>query len=179
VRAEIDSPERIPRGKSAGLALAEGCHGTKWEDQQQLLDRPGGTMAGAQRDGADATLGQLFASASQDISALVRNEIELAKAEVRYDVQHAGMGAAMFGAAAVFLSVAVVIASIAAAHGLHALGLTFGWSYLIVMGAYLLIAVILMLVGRRAVRRVGPPERTIRTTKANVAMLRSRGTPGQ
>jgi TRAP-type C4-dicarboxylate transport system permease small subunit len=129
-------------------------------------------MAGAQREGAEATLGQLFASASQDLSTLVRSEVALAKAEIQHEVQRAATGAAMFAAAGFFMLLAVVLLSIAAAHGLHALGVPLGWAYMIVTGAYLLIAAILVLVGRRVMRRIGPPTRTIRTTKDNVALLK-------
>jgi hypothetical protein len=130
-------------------------------------------MAEARQDTAEASLGQLFASASRDFSTLIRSEVELAKAEVRQDVRNAAAGAAMFGAAGVFGALAVVVGSVAAAHGIHALGVTLGWSYLIVTGAYLFVALLLVLVGVRSVRRVKPPERTIRTTKDNVALLRS------
>jgi TRAP-type C4-dicarboxylate transport system permease small subunit len=129
-------------------------------------------MAGAQREGVEASLGQLIASASRDFSALIRSEVELAKAEIRQEAQRAATGAAMFVAAGFFVLLAVVLLSIAAAYGLHALGVPLGWAFLIVTGFYLLIALILVLVGRRLVRRIGPPARTIRTTKDNVALLK-------
>lgn len=121
----------------------------------------------------EETLGALFVAASRDLSTLVRSEIELAKAEIRADVKHGATGGAMFGAAAFLGVLAVILLSIAAAYGLVALGLHPGWAFLIVAGAYLLVAAVLGLVGKRAVGKVGAPERTIRTSKDTAAFLKS------
>lgn len=122
----------------------------------------------------EATLGQLVASASRDMSTLLRSEIQLAKSEIRVDVMRAAKGGALFGIAGVLSGLAVILLSIAAAYGLTALGLHPGWAFLIVAGAYLLIAGLAGLIGILVVKRVGPPERTIRTTKDSVAALRHR-----
>jgi hypothetical protein len=135
-----------------------------------------GRPLGTQQD--EPTLGQLVASASRDLSLLVRSEIELAKAEVRVDVRNGIKGGAMFGAAAFLGLLAVILLSIAAAYGLTALGLHPALAFLIVAAAYLLVAGILALIGRRAVKKVGPPERTIRTTKESVAAITSRRSGG-
>ena len=121
----------------------------------------------------EQTLGALFADASRDLSALVHDEIELAKAEIRRDVKNGATGGAMFGAAAFVAILAVILLSIAAAYGLVALGLHPGWAFLIVAVVYLLAAVVFALVGKRAVSKVGPPERTIRTSKETAAFLKN------
>jgi hypothetical protein len=126
----------------------------------------------------EPTLGQLVASASRDLSLLVRSEIELAKAELRVDARNAIKGGGMFGAAAFLGLLAVILLSIAAAYGLTALGLHPGFAFLIIAAAYLLVAGILALIGQRAVKKVGPPKRTIRTTKESVAALTSRRSSG-
>ena len=118
------------------------------------------------------TLGQLFAEASRDLSTLVHDEIELAKAEIRRDVKNGVTGGAMFGAAGFVAVLAVILLSIAAAYGLVAAGLHPGWAFLIVAGVYLLAAVVLALMGKRAVAKVGPPQRTIRTSKETAAFLK-------
>ena len=122
---------------------------------------------------AEQTLGALFATASRDLSTLVRSEIELAKAEIRVDVKNGATGGAMFGAAAFLGVLAVILLSIAAAYGLVALGLHPGWAFLIVAGGYLLLAAILGLVGKKVISKVGPPERTIRTSKDTASFLKS------
>ena len=118
------------------------------------------------------TLGQLFAEASRDLSTLVHDEIELAKAEIRRDVKNGVTGGAMFGAAGFVAVLAVILLSIAAAYGLVALGLHPGWAFLIVAGVYLLAAVLFALMGKRSVSKVGPPQRTIRTSKETAAFLK-------
>jgi len=122
---------------------------------------------------SEETLGTLFATASRDLSALVHGEIELAKAEIRIDVKNGAKGGAMFGAAGFVAVLAVILLSIAAAYGLVAAGLHPAWAFLVVGGAYLLGAGALALLGKRAVGKVGPPERTIRTSKDTAAFLKS------
>ncbi|HET9945427.1 MAG TPA: phage holin family protein [Actinomycetes bacterium] len=131
------------------------------------------TSPGHGPDSTEQTLGALFVNASRDLSALVRSEIELAKAEIRVDVKNGAAGGAMFGAAGFLGLLAVVLLSIAAAYGLVALGLHPGWAFLIVAGAYLLVAALLVLVGKRTISKVGPPERTIRTSKDTASFLKS------
>ena len=120
----------------------------------------------------EQTLGALFADASRDLSSLVHSEIALAKAEVRREVKNGITGGAMFGAAGFLVVLAVILLSIAAAYGLVAAGLHPGWAFLIVAGAYLLVAVVLALAGKQAVSKVGPPTRTIRTSKETAAFLK-------
>jgi hypothetical protein len=124
---------------------------------------------------AEPSLGQLFAAASRDLTALVHNEIELAKAELRSDAKHAAIGGAFFGVGGYLALLASVLLSIAAAYGLVALGLAPGWAFLIIGGAYLLLAGLFVLVGKRQVTRVKPPERTIRSTKQSIAALKGNG----
>jgi predicted phage tail protein len=125
------------------------------------------------RQSTDETLGALFASLSRDLSALVRSEVELAKTEVRHDVKQGVKGGAMFGAAAFLGVLVVILLSIAAAFGLVAAGLHPALAFLVVAGVYLVLAGVLALVGKKAVAKVGPPERTIRTSKDTAAFLKS------
>ena len=120
-----------------------------------------------------SSLGQLVSSATRDLSALVRAEIELAKTELRTEAKHAIAGSTMFGVAAVLGVLALILLSIAAAFGLTALGVPNGLAFLIVAVVFLLLAGICALVGLKQVKRVGPPERTIRTTKDSVSLIKS------
>jgi len=121
----------------------------------------------------EQTLGALVVNASRDLSALVRSEIELAKAELRAEARNGAAGAGMFGAAGFLALLAIVLLSIAAAYGLVALGLHPGWAFLIVAGVYLLVGALLVLLGKRTIGKVGPPERTIRTSKDTASFLKS------
>jgi uncharacterized membrane protein YqjE len=55
------------------------------------------------RDGGDRSLGEIVAEVSEKASLLVREEIELAKAEVKDKLSKLGRGAAIAAAAGVFL----------------------------------------------------------------------------
>ena len=113
----------------------------------------------------DQSLGQLVASATKDLSQLLRQEVALAKAEISRDLQAAGKGAGMLGGAGVSGLLAVVFLGIAAAFGLAALGLPLGVGFLLVGAGYLAVAGVLALQGRRQLAQVGPPEKTIATIK--------------
>lgn len=107
--------------------------------------------------------GELVTSIKDDLTILMRGEIELAKAELRESAVRAAVGGAL-GAVAVYLLVLVsILLSIAAAYGLTGLGLHPGWAFLIVAGAFLLIAGGLGLVARNRFRGMSGPERTKRT----------------
>ncbi len=121
----------------------------------------------------EETLGALFVTASRDLSALVRDEVELAKAEIKVDMKNGAKGGAMFGAAGFLALLAVILLSIAFAYGLVAAGLHPALAFLVVAVIYLVVAGILAFVGKKAVSKVGPPERAIRTGKETAAFLKS------
>jgi hypothetical protein len=120
------------------------------------------------------TLGTLVAAASRDVSTLVRDEIALAKAELRRDVRNAVAGGGSLAVAALCGLFALVMLSIAAMFGIHALGLTMGWSGLIVAGGYLLIAACCLLVARGAFRRLGAIRQAVVSTRIVVSSMRTR-----
>jgi hypothetical protein len=137
----------------------------------------GAVIAGAERVGengenGDRKLSALVTAATRDLSMLVRDEIALAKAEIRRDVKRAATGSGLFGAAALFGLFAVIMLSFAAAYGIHATGLSLVWSWLIVGGAYLLIAGIAALLGLLRLKTVHGPEATKRTTGESIAVLK-------
>lgn len=110
------------------------------------------------------SVGELLGEISRDLSTLVRQETQLAKAEIRESVTKAGKGAGMLAGAGLagyfvllFLSVALWWA-IGSAVGL-------GWSALIVAAIWLVIAAILALVGRREMAHVQGIPRTVETAR--------------
>lgn len=122
--------------------------------------------------GGERTLGQLVADASKDLSSIVRSEVALAKAEVKRDVTAAAVGGAMFAVAGVFAFLALILLLIAAAYGLVAAGLSPWLAFLIVAVALLVIGAVCVLLGKSRLGKIGPPERTIRTTKETVAAIK-------
>lgn len=119
------------------------------------------------------TIGQLVADATQDVSSIMRNEIQLAKAEVKTDVAKAGKGIGMFAGAGVLAFLALILLLIAVAYGLVALGLAPWLSFLIVAVVLLVVAGILAIIGKKALSKVNvKPERTIRNAQETVEALK-------
>ncbi|MFI6085407.1 phage holin family protein [Streptomyces sp. NPDC051217] len=127
----------------------------------------------AVRVNGDRSLGQLVSSATAEMSALVHDEIALAKAELREDVKRSATGGAAIGIAGVFALFSLPVLSFAAAYGIHNWGLGLAWSFLIVGGAFLLIAGLLALIALRKFKRVKPPEKSIASAKETAAVLQT------
>lgn len=121
---------------------------------------------------SDASIGALVAGIQQDLTALVRGQIELAKAELRESAARAGVGAGLIAAAAFLVLLAVVLISVALAYGLVALGLHPGWAFLIVAVFYILLAVLLGLLARNRFARIQPPVRVQRVAVRTREALR-------
>jgi len=62
--------------------------------------------------------------------------------------------------------------SIALAYFVHMTGLDLAWCFLIVFGAYVLMAGLLAFVGVRKIKQVKPPERAIEQAKETKSLLK-------
>lgn len=122
--------------------------------------------------GGDHKLSALVTSATRDLSALVHDEIALAKAELRRDVKQAATGGGLFAAAAVLAVFALIILSFAAAYGIHAAGLGLAWAWLIVGGAYLLLGALCAMIGMLWLKRIRGVDATKRTANKSLAVLK-------
>jgi hypothetical protein len=109
----------------------------------------------------EPTIGKLVVDAFDDLGTLVRHMIELAKSELRISVRAGGLAIVLFLVAGFLSLLAIIMVSIAIALFIHMAGLDLAWCFLIVFGAYLLLAALLGLVGYRKVRKVRAPERTL------------------
>ncbi|HEX2233530.1 MAG TPA: phage holin family protein [Thermoleophilaceae bacterium] len=110
------------------------------------------------QDAADKSLGDVVADVSEKASLLVREEIELAKAEVRDKVSKLAKGAGVAAAAGVFLVFAVTMFF----HGLSWFVTDLlnepPWvGFAIVFGILVLLAIIAGLVALRLFKRGAPP----------------------
>lgn len=110
------------------------------------------------------SLGDLLSEVSNDISTLMRQEVELAKAELTQSAKRAGKGAGMFGGAAVAGYFALLFVSICV---WWAIGYLVGnaWSALIVAALWGIAALILYLNGRREVQHIKGMPQTVDTLK--------------
>jgi hypothetical protein len=116
----------------------------------------------------EPSLGELVSTATRDLSALIRTELQLAKVEIKRDVQAAGKGAGLFGGAGFSGLMALIFLSIAAAYGISWLGIGLGWGFFVVGLLYLIVAAVLALTGKKKISQVGPPEKTIETVKDDI-----------
>ncbi len=112
-----------------------------------------------QPDNAEKSLGEIVGEVSEKASLLVREEIELAKAEVSTKVKSLGIGAALVGMAA-FLGLFVAIFLFhMLAWGLYdwfdLKGVWIGYGFVALL--LLVVSVILLLVARRAFKKGSPP----------------------
>jgi putative superfamily III holin-X len=122
---------------------------------------------------ADQAVGDIIKSITDDVKLLVRDEVQLAKAELVPAAKNAGIGAGMFGAAGYFGICALSILYFAAAFGLVALGLSEWLAFLIVGVVLLVIAGLLALIGLSRVKKVKAPERAIAQANQTVAEVKA------
>lgn len=120
-------------------------------------------------EGGEPSLSDLFSAASRDMSALVKQEIALAKAEMAGEAKQAGLGAGMLAAAGLLGLLALLLLSFAAVYGLHALGLPLGLAFLAVAAIYLVVAGLLAMLAKGRLSKLGPPKRTLQTLKDDLA----------
>lgn len=119
--------------------------------------------AGEPVDVADVSVGELLSNVMKDLSTLVRQEVALAKAEVKAEAGKAAKGAGMLGGAGFAGYMVVLFLSIALWQGLANV-LDSGWAALIVAVVWAIAGAVLYATGRSEVRRVNPkPERTVET----------------
>jgi hypothetical protein len=113
---------------------------------------------------ASASLGDLLAEVSRDISTLMRQEVELAKAELRQSATRAGKGAGMFGGAGVAGFMALLFLSITV---WWALGYLIGnaWSALVVAVIWGIVAAVLAMRGKKEIDEIKGMPKTADTLK--------------
>jgi Putative Actinobacterial Holin-X, holin superfamily III len=116
----------------------------------------------------------LVSQLTEDVSRLVRQEVELAKTEVRREASKAGKAAGMLSGAGVGGHLLLVFLSLAAMFGLGAV-MPLGWAALIVAAFWAIVAAALFVTGRNRLRTVSPvPEQTVETVKEDVRWAKTR-----
>ncbi|MFG3656803.1 phage holin family protein [Streptomyces sp. NPDC047706] len=120
------------------------------------MSAPDGSPVGAER-----SIGQLFASATADMSALVHDEIALAKAQLRQDVKRGATSGGAFMVAGGVLLFSLPMLNFALAYGIHTwTDWNLALCFLLSFAANVLIAVVLALIGlvfaKKAKKSKGP-----------------------
>jgi small-conductance mechanosensitive channel len=134
------------------------------------MSEPGST-AGT----TDRSLGQLVATATAEMSALVHDEIALAKAQLRQDVKRGAVGGGAFSAAGAVLIFSLPMLSFALAYGIRT------WShwnmaicFVLSFAANVLVAGVLALIGMVFVKKAKKgqgPQKVAASVKETTAVL--------
>jgi hypothetical protein len=126
----------------------------------------------------DESLGRLVSEATADLQKLMRQEVALAKAEMRQEAKKAGEAAGLFGGAGFAGYMVLVLLSFAAVFGLaHVIDIA--WAAVIVAGIWAVAGAIMAALGRQRMRRVSPPHRTVETLKEDAQLMRRAASTGK
>ena len=139
-------------------------------------------MAGSNSHGdlKDRPVGELLKELSDHTTTLVKQEIELAKAELSEKGKRAGVGAGMFGGAGLFGLFAFAAVTTALIAGIDTQTKT--WiAAAIVAAVYAAITGVLALRGRKKLGEAGPPvpEQAIESSKEDVQWAKTRAQSGR
>ncbi|MEV8316140.1 phage holin family protein [Streptomyces sp. NPDC059900] len=127
--------------------------------------------------GTERSLGQLVSHATSEMSALVHDEIALAKAQLRQDVKRGAVGGGAFAAAGAVLLFSLPMLSFALAYGIRTWS---GWNmavcFLLSFAANVLVAGVLALIGvvfaKKAKKGKGP-QKAAASAKETAAVLQN------
>ncbi|MCH0539753.1 phage holin family protein [Streptomyces sp. MUM 203J] len=156
-------------------------------DPADKTARPGSTAfahqagRGASRtpgpDGEQGTLGGLVAHATAELSALVHDEIALAKAQLRQDVRRGVISSGLLILAAVVLIFSLPMLSFALAYGFEAwTGLHLSVCFVLSFGVNVIVAALLGLAGFAIMKKAKQgkgPQKTAASVKETAAVLQN------
>ena len=106
----------------------------------------------------NASLGELLGDVTRDLSTLMRQEVDLAKAELKQSATRAGKGSGMLAGAGVGGHFVLLFLSLALMFALGAV-MPLGWSALITAVVWAIIAAVLASMGRKELKQIkGMPQ---------------------
>jgi hypothetical protein len=136
------------------------------------MSAPDGSPVGAER-----SIGRLFASATTEMSALVHDEIALAKAQLKQDVKRGAVGGGAFAAAGAVLLFSLPMLNFALAYGIRT------WSdwnlaicFVLSFAANVLVAVVLALIGvifAKKTKKSQGPQKVAASMKETAGVLQN------
>ncbi|MDR7277479.1 phage holin family protein [Catenuloplanes atrovinosus] len=115
-------------------------------------------------DVSQRSFGELLGEVTQDLSTLVRQEVELAKAEMRQEASKAGKAAGLFGGAGVAGFLVVLFLSFALWWGLANV-MDQSWAALIVAALWAIVGGVLFTLARGKAREMRGLPQTAETAK--------------
>ncbi|MEV5040614.1 phage holin family protein [Microbacterium sp. LMI1x-1-1.1] len=108
------------------------------------------------------SLGDLLGEVTRDLSTLMRQEVSLAKAELKESATTSAKGAGMLGGAGYAASMVVLFLSLALWAALATL-VGWGWAGVIVAVLWAIVAAVLYVVGRKQLKNVQGAPQTVET----------------
>jgi uncharacterized membrane protein YqjE len=121
----------------------------------------------------DRSLGEIFSDVANDLSTLIKQEMELAKTEMKDEARKAGKGAGLLGGAGLAGYMVLLFLSLTVVFALDE-GLPLWASALIVTVVWAVVAAVLAVTGRSALRRSNPQlPQTQQTLKEDAAWARA------
>lgn len=124
-------------------------------------------------DPSQTSVGDLLGEITRDMSTLVRQEVKLAKVEMRQEATKAGKAAGMFGGAGLAAYMVVLFLSFAAWWALANV-MDQGAAALIVAAIWAVIAAILFTLARNRMRQVRGLPQTVQTARDAPSAIKGR-----
>lgn len=118
----------------------------------------------SEQKAAETSLGELLTEVTRDVSTLMRQEVELAKAEVRQSATRAGKAAGLLGGAGYAGHLMVLFLSFAAWWGLGQV-IDIAWAAVIVAVVWGIVAAVLYTRGRKEMKTITGAPKTVDSLK--------------
>ena len=120
------------------------------------------------------SVGELLGEVTGDLSKLMRQEVALAKVELKEEAQQAGKAGGLLAGALAVGYLVLVFLSLALMFALdNVMGV--GWAALVTAALLGIVTAVLFVVGRNKFKQVNPkPEQTVETLKEDVQWAKNR-----
>ena len=120
------------------------------------------------------SVGDLLGEATANLSKLMRQEVALAKVELKEEAAKAGKAGGLLGGAGAVGYLVLVFLSLALMFALdNAIGI--GWAALLTAVLLGIVAALLFVIGRNRFKQINPtPEQTVETLKEDVQWAKNR-----
>jgi hypothetical protein len=129
--------------------------------------------AGASEASGDESVGQLVGEVLAGVSKLFRQEVALAKAELKEEAGKAGKAGGMLAGAGFAGYMVAVLLSLALVFALGSV-MPLGWAAVIVAVLWGIVGAVLYTTGRRRLKQVDPvPRQTVETLKEDAQWARN------
>jgi uncharacterized membrane protein YqjE len=137
--------------------------------------RPGSPVEpeSVQPSAGEPTVGELVGEISKDVSRLVQEEIQLAKAEMKEEATKAGKASGMLAGAGYAGHFVLLLGSLTVVFALANV-MDWAWAALIVTAVWAVVGAVLFVRGRKQMRNVNlKPEQTVETLKEDARWVRN------